>query len=156
HIPAFNDGCRFAAAGERDGEWGFCRGTSMVQLLAYGRSLRLVAMALCSVTLAVSASPASARPHHGRHARAYHAGHHARRHRHAARLSHRERGVAQMQAGSFADANANAVPNTGGVIAEDSFGSSGIVAEARRYLGGNPTGRGSLWCARFMNLVLQH
>ena len=37
-----------------------------------------------------------------------------------------------------------------------SFGSSGIVAEARRYVGGNPTGRGSLWCARFMNLVLQH
>jgi uncharacterized protein (TIGR02594 family) len=37
-----------------------------------------------------------------------------------------------------------------------SFGSSGLVSEARRYLGGNPTGRGSLWCARFMNLVLQH
>ena len=26
--------------------------------------------------------------------------------------------------------------------------------EARHYLGGNPTGRGSLWCARFMNMVL--
>src|SRR5262245_52421982 len=154
HIPAFNDGCRFAAAGERDGEWGFCRGISMVQLLAYGRSLRLVAMALCSVTLAVSASPASARPHHGRHARAYHAGHHARRHRHAARLSRLERGVAQMQAEGFIDANA--VPNTGGVIAEGSVASSGLVSEARRYLGGNPTGRSSLWCARFMNLVLQH
>ena len=37
-----------------------------------------------------------------------------------------------------------------------SFGSSNVVAEARRYIGGNPTGRGSLWCARFMNLVLQH
>ena len=37
-----------------------------------------------------------------------------------------------------------------------SFGSSNVVAEARRYLGGNPTGRGSLWCARFMNMVLQH
>ena len=33
---------------------------------------------------------------------------------------------------------------------------SGLVAEARRYLGGNPTDRGSLWCARFMNMVLQH
>lgn len=32
---------------------------------------------------------------------------------------------------------------------------SGLVAEARRYLGGNPTGRSSLWCANFMNLVLQ-
>src|SRR4029077_18412982 len=30
-----------------------------------------------------------------------------------------------------------------------------LVAEARHYLGGNPTGRGSLWCARFMNMVLE-
>jgi len=36
-----------------------------------------------------------------------------------------------------------------------SGGSSEVVAEARRYLGGNPTGRGSLWCARFMNMVLE-
>ena len=35
------------------------------------------------------------------------------------------------------------------------FGSSNLVAEARRFIGGNPTGRGSLWCARFMNMVLQ-
>lgn len=34
------------------------------------------------------------------------------------------------------------------------FGSD-VVAEARRYLGGNPTGRSTLWCARFMNMVLQ-
>ena len=34
-------------------------------------------------------------------------------------------------------------------------GGSGLVSEARRYLGGNPTGRGSLWCARFMNMVLE-
>jgi uncharacterized protein (TIGR02594 family) len=34
-------------------------------------------------------------------------------------------------------------------------GGSGLVSEARRYIGGNPTGRGSLWCARFMNMVLQ-
>lgn len=34
-------------------------------------------------------------------------------------------------------------------------GGSGLVSEARRYIGGNPTGRGSLWCARFMNMVLE-
>jgi len=34
-------------------------------------------------------------------------------------------------------------------------GSGDIVAEARRYLGGNPTGKSSLWCARFMNFVLK-
>jgi uncharacterized protein (TIGR02594 family) len=161
----------------------------MIQLLAFLRSLRLslraslrvLALALCSASIAVSVTPAHARSHHhgaGRHARAYHAGHHARRHyvhvqrRHIADASRWERGVAQMQAGGFADTNASFSPNasaapnagvaanstltpTGGAMAS-SFGSSGIVAEARRYVGGNPTGRGSLWCARFMNLVLQH
>jgi uncharacterized protein (TIGR02594 family) len=31
---------------------------------------------------------------------------------------------------------------------------SSIVAEARRWIGTNPTNRSSLWCARFMNFVL--
>ncbi len=34
-----------------------------------------------------------------------------------------------------------------------SGGGSGAVSVARRYLGGNPTGRSRLWCAHFMNLV---
>jgi len=36
-----------------------------------------------------------------------------------------------------------------------SFGGSGLVAQARQYIGGNPTGMGALWCARFMNMVLE-
>ena len=62
-----------------------------------------------------------------------------------------------MRARGFANANASIAPGTFSSSAASSggFGSSNIVAEARRYLGGNPTGRGSLWCARFMNLVLQ-
>jgi uncharacterized protein (TIGR02594 family) len=48
-----------------------------------------------------------------------------------------------------ADSAASSFASTSG------FGSSNIVAEARRYIGGNPTGRGRLWCARFMNMVLQ-
>ena len=35
------------------------------------------------------------------------------------------------------------------------YGSSSVVSEARRYLGGNPTGRSRAWCAAFMNMVLQ-
>jgi uncharacterized protein (TIGR02594 family) len=145
----------------------------MVQLFAFRRSLRLIALALCSMALAVvSVSPASARSHHGaaRYAHAHHVRHYAQYHtrhhyRRLARASRWDRGVEQMQARGFADSNASAnasvVPNTGGVTAASSFGtssfgSSGLVSEARRYLGGNPTGRGSLWCARFMNLVLQH
>lgn len=42
-------------------------------------------------------------------------------------------------------------PDSGGGFG----GGSSLVAEARRFIGGNPTGRGSLWCARFMNMVLQ-
>ena len=208
----------------------------MRQSFTFRRSLRFIALALCSVSIVAFVSPASARPHHGagRHARAYHAGHHAkhhyayRHHRHAIRVSRRdrsapqmqagsnpnfmesspqmvasggfgspnvvtearagrghrarlrqaahasrwERGVAQMQARGLANANASvatdasvatsasAGPNatvtpTGGAMAS-SFTSSNVVAEARRHLGGNPTGRGSLWCARFTNMVLQH
>lgn len=34
-------------------------------------------------------------------------------------------------------------------------GGGGVVAEARRYIGTNPTGRSALWCATFMNYVLK-
>jgi uncharacterized protein (TIGR02594 family) len=72
-----------------------------------------------------------------------------------ARASRWERGVAQMQAGGFADANASIATSTASGGTSSGFGSSNVVAEARRYLGGNPTGRGRLWCARFMNMVLE-
>jgi len=58
-------------------------------------------------------------------------------------------GLAHSQASLPGGAESSATPASAG------FGGSSVVAEARRYLGGNPTGRGSLWCARFMNLVLQ-
>lgn len=36
------------------------------------------------------------------------------------------------------------------------FGASSVVRDARRYLGSrNPTGRRTLWCARFVNMVLK-
>jgi uncharacterized protein (TIGR02594 family) len=139
----------------------------MVELRAFRRSLRVVALALSSVAIVGIATPASARSHHhgaGRHARAYHAGHHGRQHfshrhyRHLVRASRWERGKAQMQTRGFADAQASVVPTAANITmtAPASFGSSNVVAEARRYIGGNPTSRGSLWCARFMNMVLQH
>jgi len=62
-----------------------------------------------------------------------------------------------MQAGGFAGTNASIATSTasGGIATSSGFGSSNVVAEARRYLGGNPTGSGRLWCARFMNMVLE-
>ena len=35
------------------------------------------------------------------------------------------------------------------------FTSDALVSEARKYIGSNPTGRGSLWCGAFMDLVLK-
>lgn len=46
----------------------------------------------------------------------------------------------------------------GGRIVRRHTGGAGeprLVAEARRWIGGNPTSRRTLWCARFMNFVLE-
>jgi len=116
--------------------------------MTVSRKIRLpllsAALAVCSVAIVASATPASARPHHGasRHAHVHHVKkhhrhgyrHHARRGRHVVRTMPAE----------------NTVSSFGG------FGGSSVVAEARRYIGsGNPTGRARLWCARFMNMVLE-
>jgi uncharacterized protein (TIGR02594 family) len=127
------------------------------------RSLHIVALALSSAIIAAAASPAEARSHHhgrGHHAHAHHhhhahtARHHGHRGHRYARASRFERGAAEMrtrgldrrQASLMADSQSSGMSSSGG---------SSVVTEARRYLGGNPTGRGRLWCARFMNLVLE-
>ncbi len=108
--------------------------------------LRGAALALCSVAIVALATPASARPHHGasRHTHAHHSKHFAKKHygyRHHARR------------GRYAAA---AAVETSASQGFGGFGGSSIVSEARRYIGsGNPTGRASLWCARFMNMVLE-
>jgi uncharacterized protein (TIGR02594 family) len=138
----------------------------MVQLHALRRLLRvasllIVTLALGSTAMIASSSPASARSHRHimRHAHAHHAGRYLayRHYRHVTRRSRWDRGVAQMRTRGFANTNASLGSNESSaeMASSGSYGSSGIVSEARRYLGGNPTGRGSLWCARFMNLVLQ-
>ncbi|MBC7576432.1 MAG: TIGR02594 family protein [Tardiphaga sp.] len=123
----------------------------MVQFNAYRRAFRYFFLALFSVVVVSVATPASARPQqNGHHARSHHKheGHSARHHgRHHSR--HRVRASRRQATLRSADSAAEAFSNNSG------FGSSNLVAEARRYIGGNPTGRGRLWCARFMNMVLQ-
>lgn len=143
----------------------------MFELFASRLSRCVIAPAIVFAAVAAFVSPASARPHHRHSAERHGYVHHARHHhyRHYARGSRFERSAAQLQASGFADAQASYDPNAnhGGMAnngmtannmaASGGFGGgSGLVSEARRYLGGNPTGRGSLWCARFMNMVLQH
>jgi uncharacterized protein (TIGR02594 family) len=125
----------------------------MVQLVAFRGSLGFLALAVCSLVFVASATPASARSHHhgaGRHVRAHHHHHHHirhSRHRRFAQARGIDAGIGQSRAPAFTQASVS--PAIG-------FGSSNVVAEARRYIGSNPTGRGRLWCARFMNMVLQH
>jgi uncharacterized protein (TIGR02594 family) len=149
----------------------------MEQLVALCRSLglgsyRVVALALCSAAVIASVTPASASfqsvtPHRFHSARSHQGSLRAWLHRHAGRRLRRhqasrpDRPVARaigwgaasaaLPARGLGEANARLEQNAGSIDAS----ASSVVAEARRYIGGNPTGRRSLWCARFMNLVLQ-
>jgi uncharacterized protein (TIGR02594 family) len=58
-----------------------------------------------------------------------------------------------LRARGLDNAHASIAPDTSSSVG--SFSASSVVAEARRFIGGNPTGRSRLWCARFMNMVLQ-
>ena len=40
-------------------------------------------------------------------------------------------------------------------MSQSLFGKEDLVAEARKYMGTNPTARSKLWCATFMNMVLR-
>jgi uncharacterized protein (TIGR02594 family) len=132
----------------------------MVQLVALRRSV--FGLALCTVAIAATSTPASARSHHGagRHVHARRVHHHAGRHHvhdrssQVAQLSHWERNLASSKARGVADANASYAPDA---TSSGMGGFNSLVAEARRYIGtGNPTDRATLWCARFMNMVLKH
>ena len=147
----------------------------MLQLRKIGRAACGAVLALGTVAILSSASPASASPaHHGakRHHHSHiHSGHHGRRHavrpsrhyhRHRIRAAWRgwadrasafDRGAAQLRANGFGNAQASLQPTM--PMGAASGGGSQLVSEARRYIGGNPTGRSRLWCARFMNMVLQ-
>jgi uncharacterized protein (TIGR02594 family) len=145
----------------------------MINRTAFFRPrLHLVALAMCSLAFAGQASPVAARSHHGagRHSHLHHVSHYAARHirhlRHFVRQVRGERRVAQLRARGIDDNQARAISDTAPTgtasspaASVSSFSSavSNVIAEARRYLGGgNPTGRASLWCARFMNMVLEH
>ncbi|MGC2713428.1 MAG: TIGR02594 family protein [Pseudolabrys sp.] len=121
---------------------------------------RRATVLLCSAAVAVLATSAFARPVH----------HH---HRQRAVLTSQAAGaegdvrysVATATAGatvvqdrghsrrSRADARARAQSHSNSAYGGAT--SNSLVSEARRYIGTNPTGRGSLWCGAFMDLVLK-
>lgn len=123
----------------------------MFQLVALRWLPRILALAVCFLAVVAFAIPASARPYYraGHYAHVHYKHHH---HVHRHYRHHRYRYTRRFHAREWRDANAALTPGMGfsggGLV-------SNVVAEARRYIGGNPTGRSRLWCARFMNMVLK-
>jgi uncharacterized protein (TIGR02594 family) len=140
-------------------------------------SCRAFALACLAVAL-TGGSSAFARPaHHHHHHRSVHNHHHSAHH-HSAR---RSRAVEQQFAvnpyySGPGSAQTYAFTGDSAVAAEPratrrhvrharatvapaatvgGLGGSSLVADARRYIGTNPTGRRSLWCGAFMDKVLR-
>lgn len=114
---------------------------------------KLVFATLAFAFVAVSlATPAEARryKHKVMRSTAIHVTHHGYGKRHAWRVRHyaTPRFSRAARRSYAAVTPVSSMPSMG-------FGGGGLVAQARQYLGTNPTGMGALWCARFMNMVLE-
>jgi len=127
-----------------------------------------VAILLCSAAVAAFATPAFARPAHHHHHHYRHATGPVAQGRLASRKDVADRdmrypsyavqsadaaGGSRRHGRSLADARAQAQSH-----ANSAYGgatSNSLVAEARKYIGTNPTGRGRLWCGAFMDFVLR-
>jgi uncharacterized protein (TIGR02594 family) len=126
-------------------------------------------LVLCAAAVAGFAGAASARPAHKAGHKIAHAAHQA----HGAELAlvrpqGRDVGGIHerlISAASAGNSEAKAHTKSGkrsarAQVHEQSafggFGTDSLVAEARKYIGTNPTGRRSLWCGAFMDFVLKH
>ncbi len=133
---------------------------------------RWATLLLCSVAVAVLATAAIARPVHHRHRAAT-----------ATPTAVQQLGADRDMRYSFNADQAPAATRTANMAGEtlgnsrhhgrrdlagararaqshanSAFGgmtSNALVSEARKYIGTNPTGRGSLWCGAFMDLILK-
>ncbi len=125
-------------------------------------SKKRVTVLACSVALAALAGSAAARPvHHQIQAvRAAQADVADRDMRYSASTAQADAGTA-VQGGRHGGRH-RARRQTAAEAAQShtnsAYGgstSNSLVAQARKYIGTNPTGRGSLWCGAFMDLVLK-
>lgn len=112
------------------------------------RIMRQAAFAACALSLASVATPSRAEPAGDPSASIYTGA--ASNFRTTNDRYYRTRSARTSRA-----ALRNAQASTQSGSAFSGFGSSNVVSEARRYIGTNPTGRSALWCANFMNMVLQ-
>jgi uncharacterized protein (TIGR02594 family) len=104
----------------------------------------------CSAALAIAAGAAAARPlHHHRH--------------HSEQTAAQPQGADRDVRYNFARTDAARGHGRRARVAAQShahaayggFTTNSLVADARKYIGTNPTGRKSLWCGAFMDMVLK-
>ena len=126
-------------------------------------SKKRMAVLACSVALAALAGSAAARPVHHRiqAVRAAEADVADRDMRYPASTAQADAGTA-VASGRPNGGRHRARRQTAAEAAQShtnsaygGFTSNSLVAQARKYIGTNPTGRGSLWCGAFMDLVLK-
>ena len=123
--------------------------------MTVGRKRR-AAVLLCSVALAAFTGTAFAKPGH-KPAHRHHAVQAAAPVNPAAR-DDRYPGVEALAAAPSEATQGRKKGQRAPAATGDAFGgftSDSLVSEARKYIGSNPTGRGSLWCGAFMDLVLK-
>ncbi|MGB6350213.1 MAG: TIGR02594 family protein [Pseudolabrys sp.] len=132
--------------------------------------IRRAAAVLCSVAVAALATSALARPvHHHRHSAAANAqtalqpqmagaerdARYPFDGTQAATATADETIIRGRRHGRVSLADARALAQSHSNSAYGGATSDGLVSEARKYIGTNPTGRGSLWCGAFMDMVLK-
>jgi uncharacterized protein (TIGR02594 family) len=111
-------------------------------------------LAISAIAFSAIAGPAVAKTHHSHRAHSAARTHHAAAHRHVAHRTGRR--YAHVRRYRIVRNQAEmATATTSPSLFSGFGGSSDVVSEARRYLGGNPTGRRSLWCGAFMDMVLK-
>ena len=118
--------------------------------------MRHAALAACALSLASIATPSLAEPGSDSGASIYTpsaSNPAATNDRSSRSRSMRATRSSRAERAAFRNAQASAGAASGAAFAGS--GSSNVVSEARRYIGTNPTGRSALWCANFMNMVLQ-
>jgi uncharacterized protein (TIGR02594 family) len=120
--------------------------------LAWKRTLLAAGVVASGLASPALAGQSHHRMNHFGHSREVQVRYHAR---HAAGVRHMRgsRRFARLGHRRFASARLANRTVSGESVASGGF--SPLVAEARRYLGGNPTGWAHDWCGKFMNLVLE-
>ena len=115
-------------------------------------------LAISAVAFSVLANPAFAKTSHPHRTQSQSRSHHASAEHRQVAAHHRLAGrryASQGRRYRIVRNNAETVSTTGPSLFSGFSGSTAVVAEARRYIGTNPTGRGSLWCGAFMDMVLK-